>query len=161
MIGLFAIGEVLDVLASRATYDFTVRSKAAMKVLRPREIWALRHSIARGTGIGSVIGVIPGGGAAMGALVAYGIERQVNQRRDEFGTGVADGLAAPEASKNATTGTALIPLLSARHPGQRRVRDHARRADLPRRAARAACSTRRAPRCCTRSSPASRWRTCS
>jgi putative tricarboxylic transport membrane protein len=112
MIGLFAIGEVLDVLASRATYDFTVRSKAVMKVLRPREIWALRHSIARGTGIGSVIGVIPGGSAVMGALVAYGIERQVNKRREEFGTGVPDGLAAPEASKNATTGTALIPLLS-------------------------------------------------
>ncbi len=83
-----------------------------MKVLRPREIWGLRASIARGTGIGSVIGVIPGGSAVMGALVAYGIERQVNPRRDEFGTGVPDGLAAPEASKNATTGTALIPLLS-------------------------------------------------
>jgi putative tricarboxylic transport membrane protein len=112
MIGLFAIGEVLEVLASRATYDFTVRSKAVMKVLKPREIWALRAPIARGTGIGSLIGVIPGGSAVMGALVAYGIERQVNRRREEFGSGVADGLAAPEASKNATTGTALIPLLT-------------------------------------------------
>jgi len=112
MIGLFAIGEVLDVLSSRATYDFTVRGKAVMKVLRPSEIWGLRASIARGTGIGSVIGIIPGGSAVMGALVAYGVERQVNRRGEEFGTGVADGLAAPEASKNATTGTALIPLLS-------------------------------------------------
>jgi len=112
MIGLFALGEVLDVLASRETYDFTVRSKAVMKVLKPREVWALRAPIARGTGIGSLIGVIPGGSAVMGALVAYGIERQVNRRGEEFGTGVADGLAAPEASKNATTGTALIPLLT-------------------------------------------------
>jgi putative tricarboxylic transport membrane protein len=64
-----------------------------------------------------VIGVVPGAGAAVGALVAYGIERQVNRRRDEFGTGVEDGLAAPEASKNATTGTALIPLLTLGIPG--------------------------------------------
>ena len=112
MIGLFAIGEVLDVLASKETYDFTVRSKAVMKVLGPRDVWALRAPIARGTGIGSLIGIIPGGSAVMGALVAYGIERQVNRRGSEFGTGVAAGLAAPEASKNATTGTALIPLLS-------------------------------------------------
>jgi putative tricarboxylic transport membrane protein len=112
MIGLFAIGEVLEVLASKESYDFTVRSKAVMKVLKLREIWALRAPIVRGTGIGCLIGVIPGGSAVMGALVAYGIERQVNPRRDEFGTGVAAGLAAPEASKNATTGTALIPLLS-------------------------------------------------
>jgi putative tricarboxylic transport membrane protein len=61
--------------------------------------------------------VVPGAGAAVGALVAYGIERQVNKRRDEFGTGVEDGLAAPEASKNATTGTALIPLLTLGIPG--------------------------------------------
>jgi putative tricarboxylic transport membrane protein len=112
MIGLFAIGEVLEVLASREIHDFTVRSKAVMKVLKPRDVWALRAPIARGTGIGSLIGVIPGGSAVMGALVAYGIERQVNRRGEEFGTGVADGLAAPEASKNATTGTALIPLLT-------------------------------------------------
>jgi putative tricarboxylic transport membrane protein len=112
MIGLFAIGEVLEVLASREAHDFTVRSKAVMKVLGPRDVWALRASIARGTGIGSLIGVIPGGSAVMGALVAYGVERQVNRRGAEFGTGVADGLAAPEASKNATTGTALIPLLT-------------------------------------------------
>jgi putative tricarboxylic transport membrane protein len=112
MIGLFAIGEVLETIAARGNPDYTVRDKAVMKVLGPRGIWNLRASIGRGTAIGCLIGVIPGGSAVMGAFVAYGIERQVNKRRDEFGTGVADGLAAPEASKNATTGTALIPLLA-------------------------------------------------
>lgn len=117
MIGLFAIGEVLEYIASRRRYDFSTRQEARMKVLGPRDIWSLRGSISRGTGIGSVIGIIPGAGAAVGALVAYGIERQVNRRRAEFGTGVEDGLAAPEASKNATTGTALIPLLALGIPG--------------------------------------------
>jgi putative tricarboxylic transport membrane protein len=117
MIGLFALGEVLDYASQRQRPDFGVREKARMKILRLRDLWALRASIGRGTGIGSVIGVVPGAGAAVGALVAYGIERQVNRRRDEFGTGVEDGLAAPEASKNATTGTALIPLLTLGIPG--------------------------------------------
>jgi putative tricarboxylic transport membrane protein len=117
MIGLFAIGEVLDYASQRTLPDFGVRQKARMTLLGLREIWPLRFSIARGTGIGSLIGVVPGAGAAVGALVAYGIERQVNHRREEFGTGVDDGLAAPEASKNATTGTALIPLLTLGIPG--------------------------------------------
>jgi putative tricarboxylic transport membrane protein len=117
MIGLFAIGEVLEYIASRRSYNFSTRQEARMKLLGPRDIWRLRGSISRGTGIGCVIGIIPGAGAAVGALVAYGIERQVNRRRSEFGTGVEDGLAAPEASKNATTGTALIPLLALGIPG--------------------------------------------
>ena len=117
MIGLFALGEVLDYASQRVRPDFGVREKARMGILKLRDLWALRGSIGRGTAIGSVIGVVPGAGAAVGALVAYGIERQVNRRRDEFGTGVEDGLAAPEASKNATTGTALIPLLTLGIPG--------------------------------------------
>src|SRR6185436_8459258 len=117
MIGLFALGEVLDYASQRVKPDFGVKEKARMGILGLRDLWALRASIGRGTAIGSVIGVVPGAGAAVGALVAYGIERQVNRRRDEFGTGVEDGLAAPEASKNATTGTALIPLLTLGIPG--------------------------------------------
>src|SRR5436190_13161347 len=117
MIGLFALGEVLDYASQRVRPDFGVREKARMGILKLRDLWALRFSVGRGTAIGSVIGVVPGAGAAVGALVAYGIERQVNRRREEFGTGVEDGLAAPEASKNATTGTALIPLLTLGIPG--------------------------------------------
>src|SRR5258706_2581652 len=117
MIGLFALGEVLDYASQRVRPDFGVREKARMGILKLRDLWALRFSVGRGTAIGSVIGIIPGAGAAVGALVAYGIERQVNPRREEFGTGVEDGLAAPEASKNATTGTAMIPLLTLGIPG--------------------------------------------
>ncbi len=112
MIGIFAVAEVLEAFAVREQPDLTVKDKGKMGLLSLADIWRLRASIARGTGIGSFIGAVPGGGAAVGALVAYGIERQVNKRGAEFGTGIEDGLAAPEASKNATTGTALIPLLT-------------------------------------------------
>lgn len=117
MIGIFAIAEVLEACSARIEADLRVKDSARMGLLSLRDIWRLRGSISRGTGIGCVIGAIPGAGAAVGALVAYGIEKQTNRRGSEFGTGVADGLAAPEASKNATTGTALIPMLTLGIPG--------------------------------------------
>lgn len=116
MIGLFALGEVVEMLA---------KSESATKVLgkirfeRPKlaEMWALRGSVVRGTAIGSMIGMIPGAGATVGAVIAYGVEKQASPRGAEFGSGVPDGLAAPEAAKNATTGAAMIPLLTLGIPG--------------------------------------------
>jgi putative tricarboxylic transport membrane protein len=81
------------------------------------DLWGVRWAIARGTALGCLIGVIPGAGATPGAVIAYGVEKQVSKRRDEFGTGVPEGLAAPEAAKNATTGAAMVPLLTLGIPG--------------------------------------------
>lgn len=116
MIGLYAIGEVIATIAARSV-DFQVKEKAAMKMLGLRDLWALRAPLLRGTFIGSVIGIVPGAGATVGALVAYGIEKQANPRGNEFGTGIEAGLAAPESSKSATTGTAMIPMLTLGIPG--------------------------------------------
>ncbi len=117
MIGLFAVAEVIEVLALGQNERFEVKDSARMKLLSIKDIWKLRGAIGRGTAVGIVIGIIPGAGAAVGAFVGYGIEKQVNKRGHEFGTGVEDGLAAPEAAKNATTGTALIPMLTLGIPG--------------------------------------------
>lgn len=117
MIGIFAIGEVLEAFSAREQLDLSVKDKAKMGLLSLKDLWKLRGSITRGSAIGSVIGVMPGAGAAVGAFVAYGLEKRFNARGEEFGTGIEDGLAAPEASKNATTGTAMIPLLTLGIPG--------------------------------------------
>ncbi|MDH4134500.1 MAG: tripartite tricarboxylate transporter permease, partial [Gammaproteobacteria bacterium] len=53
----------------------------------------------------------------VGAVIAYGVEKKASGKGSEFGTGVAAGLAAPEAAKNATTGAAMIPLLTLGIPG--------------------------------------------
>lgn len=116
MIGLFAIGEVIDLLAT----DRDLRPKKADG--KPvgaglRDFLKVKGAILRGTGIGCLIGMIPGAGATPGAVIAYGIEKQVSKRGSEFGTGVDEGLAAPEAAKNATTGAAMIPLLTLGIPG--------------------------------------------
>lgn len=116
MIGLFALGEVVEMLA-KSTAGAKLKGKVRFERPSLRDLWALRGSATRGTGIGCMIGVIPGAGATVGAVIAYGVEKQASPRGREFGTGVPDGLAAPEAAKNATTGAAMIPLLTLGIPG--------------------------------------------
>lgn len=116
MIGLFAIGEVVDLLA--ANRDLRPKNEGGKVVgAKLRDLFNVYGAILRGTGIGCMIGMIPGAGATPGAVIAYGIEKQVSKRGNEFGTGIDEGLAAPEAAKNATTGAAMIPLLTLGIPG--------------------------------------------
>ncbi|WP_119681538.1 tripartite tricarboxylate transporter permease [Indioceanicola profundi] len=116
MIGLFAIGEVIDLICAPASKKGIVKQAPGRQIYF-RDIWKIKGSILRGGGLGCMIGMIPGAGATVGAVIAYGVERQASGRGHEFGTGVEQGLAAPEAAKNATTGAALIPLLTLGIPG--------------------------------------------
>ncbi len=116
MIGLFAIGEVVDLLVRNVDLKRTFTPLPG-KQITWRELWGYRNSMLRGSGLGCMIGMIPGAGATVGAVLAYGVERQASGRGAEFGTGVEQALAAPEAAKNATTGAAMIPLLTLGIPG--------------------------------------------
>ena len=117
LIGMFAIGEVLAWIGNANPQSMTPEMETRARLPAFSEIFKLKGAIARGTGIGCAIGAIPGAGAIIGAIISYGVERQVSRRGDEFGTGVEEGLAAPETAKNATTGTATIPLLTLGIPG--------------------------------------------
>jgi TctA family transporter len=68
--------------------------------------------ILRGTSIGSVLGVLPGGGAMLSAFAAYSIEKRCSPHRDEFGKGAIEGIAAPESANNAGAQTSFIPMLT-------------------------------------------------
>lgn len=116
MIGLFALSEVVEMLG-KSGHGQAMTGKLKFKAPSFAEIWSLKGAAGRGTGIGCMIGMIPGAGATVGAVIAYGVEKQANARGNEFGTGIEAGLAAPEAAKNATTGAAMIPLLTLGIPG--------------------------------------------
>lgn len=116
MIGLFAFCEVLEMLIQPSdARGQDGRNKARLPSWR--DLWSVKGAVARGTTVGCAVGLVPGAGATVGALVAYGIEKQVSPRGEKFGTGIEDGLAAPEAASNATTGAAMIPLLTLGIPG--------------------------------------------
>lgn len=74
-------------------------------------------AILRGTAVGAVIGAIPAAGSAIAAFISYNLEKVCSKRRKLLGTGILEGVAAPEAANNAVTGTSLIPLLTLGIPG--------------------------------------------
>jgi putative tricarboxylic transport membrane protein len=118
LIGLFAIGEVLDQLSLKGRGEGEeLRTRPKTQLPRFHEIWALRNTILRGLGIGTVIGAIPGTGATVASFVSYGVEKQISKEPEKFGTGVWEGLAASETAINASTGGAMIPLLTLGIPG--------------------------------------------
>jgi len=118
LIGLFAIGEVLDQLSLRdKEVGEVLRIRPKTQLPRLGELWALRNTIFRGLGIGFIIGCIPGAGATVASFVSYGVEKQVSQHPEKFGTGVWEGLVASETSINGSTGGAMIPLLTLGIPG--------------------------------------------
>ena len=94
-----------------------MKERPKVHLLSLREIWELKGSLLRGFGIGTVIGAIPGAGATVASFVSYGVERQVSKKPEEFGKGSWDGLNSTSSAINASTGGAMIPLLTLGIPG--------------------------------------------
>jgi putative tricarboxylic transport membrane protein len=118
LIGLFAIGEVLEQLSLKSKGEGeSMRTRPKTTLPRFKDLWGLRNTIFRGLGIGTIIGAIPGTGATVASFVSYGVEKQVSKTPEKFGTGVWEGLAASETAINGSTGGAMIPLLTLGIPG--------------------------------------------
>jgi putative tricarboxylic transport membrane protein len=117
-IGVFAIGEVLANMESTGE-GTTLPVPKGLRNLLPtlRDLRDCRFAFLNGSVIGFLVGVLPGAGSTIASFVSYGIEKAVSRRRDQFGHGVIEGVAAPEGANNAETGGALVPLLTLGIPG--------------------------------------------
>jgi putative tricarboxylic transport membrane protein len=111
VMGLFGISEMLLNIETKIDRDIF---KAPVKGLLPT--WAdwmqAKWAIARGTVIGFFLGILPGGGAVLSSFVAYAVERRCSKYPEKFGTGVIEGVAAPEAANNSAAQGAFIPLMT-------------------------------------------------
>ena len=74
-------------------------------------------SILRGTGLGFFLGLIPGTNSAVASFMSYAVEKKVSKHPEKFGTGVIEGVAAPETANNAYANAAMIPLFTLGLPG--------------------------------------------
>ncbi len=115
-IGMFGIAELAVTLGK-------VQDRSLL-VIKFRDLWPswaeIRQcipAILRGTALGSVLGVLPGGGAALSSFAAYGLEKKSSRHPERFGKGAIEGVAAPEAANNAGAQTSFIPLLTLGIPG--------------------------------------------
>lgn len=114
--GIFGIAEIIRNL-ERPELRSTITT-AIGRLWLDREDWKrVIPSIVRGTALGSFVGILPGGGAAIAAMGAYAIERRFSPNRANFGKGAIEGVAAPESANNAAAQTSFIPLLSLGIPG--------------------------------------------
>lgn len=118
MIGLFAVPQILEELEPRAREDLqTIASRVTAQLPSISETKALVPTFLRGSLIGTIVGIVPGTGGPIAAFLAYDQEKRRSKCPEEFGTGVIEGVAAPEAANNAVTGSALIPMLTLGIPG--------------------------------------------
>jgi TctA family transporter len=74
-------------------------------------------AVIRGTAVGSVLGILPGGGAVLSSFASYTIEKKLSKNPERFGKGHPAGLAGPESANNAGAQTSFIPLLTLGIPG--------------------------------------------
>jgi TctA family transporter len=72
----------------------------------------IARPVLRGTALGSVLGVLPGGGHILAAFASYSIEKKISKKPETFGRGAIEGVAAPESANNAAAQTSFIPLLT-------------------------------------------------
>jgi putative tricarboxylic transport membrane protein len=117
-IGVFAVGEVLANMGRRGVSESLPVPKGWRNFLPTgQDLKDSRFAFANGSIIGFLIGVLPGAGSTIASFIAYGLEKAVSRRPQEFGKGVVEGVAAPEGANNAETGGALIPMLTLGIPG--------------------------------------------
>lgn len=110
-VGVFGVAEILRNLA-----DPERREQIVAKVSR---LWPSKDDfrrmtgpILRATGLGSVLGVLPGGGHILASFGSYSLEKRISRTPARFGKGAIEGVAGPEAANNAAAQTSFIPLLT-------------------------------------------------
>ena len=114
--GVFGLGEIFTGLES-AVKSEVVTTKVGQVWPTVKDWVESRMAILRGTLIGFIIGIIPGGGAVISSLVSYAVEKRVSKRPEEFGQGAIAGVAGPESANNAASSSSFIPLLTLGIPG--------------------------------------------
>jgi putative tricarboxylic transport membrane protein len=118
LIGLFALPEIFVNIEQKAS---KVIESMDLKVTGERLTWlefrGCIRTIARSTGIGTVIGMIPGMGQVVAAFMGYAAAKSASKTPEKFGKGELEGVAAAEAANNAVNGPTLVPLLTLGIPG--------------------------------------------
>jgi putative tricarboxylic transport membrane protein len=109
--GLFAVAEIIK----------NLESPDARTILKEKigRLWPTREdfrratpAVLRGTALGSILGLLPGGGPTLSSFGAYTLEKKLSRTPEQFGRGAVEGVAAPEAANNAGAQTSFIPLLT-------------------------------------------------
>ena len=115
VMGIFGITEILTNLEGTAEREIL---ETSVRNLWPSlKDWAeAKWAMVRGSIIGFLLGILPGGGAILATFVSYAVEKKVSRNPEKFGKGAIEGVAGPESANNAAAGGSLIPTSLPWHP---------------------------------------------
>ncbi len=110
-VGIFGVAEILKNLENESDRVNTTAKIGRMMPSR-EDFRRSTGPIVRGTILGSLLGILPGGGALLSSFASYALEKRLSRHPQEFGQGAIEGVAGPEAANNAGAQTSFIPMLT-------------------------------------------------
>src|ERR1700745_3660088 len=111
--GVFGFAEVIRNLdGGAAVHRDLVQQKITGLMPTKKDLIDSAPAILRGTALGSILGILPGGGAVLASFASYTLEKKLAKVPSRFGRGAIEGVAAPESANNAAAQTSFIPLLT-------------------------------------------------
>lgn len=112
-VGIYGLSEILRSLEQENSEEGEVTVANIDRLMPSREdLKASVGPVVRGTLIGSLLGVLPGGGALLSSFASYTVEKRLAKNPEEFGHGAIQGVAGPESANNAGSQTSFIPMLA-------------------------------------------------
>ena len=109
--GLFGFAEIILNLQSDEKREI-MKGKVGRLWLSMDQFKKVWPAVLRGTGLGSVLGLLPGGGAMLASFASYAVEKKISDDPSQFGKGAIQGVAGPESANNAGAQSSFIPLLT-------------------------------------------------
>ena len=109
--GVFGIAEIIKNLGDVERRDL-VSSKIEGLMPTREDLSKSAMPVLRGTILGGLLGILPGGGAVLGSFASYSLEKKISKHPEQFGKGAIEGVAGPEAANNAAAQTSFIPMLT-------------------------------------------------
>ncbi|MFN8986785.1 MAG: tripartite tricarboxylate transporter permease, partial [Burkholderiales bacterium] len=109
--GVFGFAEIIKNLEQGEEREIFV-NKVGRLLPSMQDMKEAFPAVLRGTGLGSLLGILPGGGAVLASFSAYTLEKKIAKDSSQFGKGDIRGVAAPESANNAAAQTSFIPLLT-------------------------------------------------
>ena len=110
-VGIFGVSEILRNLQDESERQVGVKKVSTLWLTR-EEFRRIIGPVLRGTGLGSILGILPGGGHVLASFASYSAEKNLSRHPQEFGHGAIEGVAGPESANNAAAQTSFIPLLT-------------------------------------------------
>ena len=110
-VGVFGIAEIFRNLEDEQEREVGVKTVSGL-MPSAADLRASAAPIARGTVIGTILGVLPGGGALLASFASYAVEKKLAKNPSRFGKGAIEGVAGPESANNAGAQTSFIPMLT-------------------------------------------------